>query len=466
MAVLELRPEGLYCPAGDFHIDPWRPVERAVFTHAHADHARRGHARALAQRAALGVLRQRLGEMPIQCVDYGETVAVGGARISLHPAGHVLGSAQVRVEVGGEVWVVTGDYKLGPDPTCVPFEPVRAHTLITESTFGLPVYRWAPPRALFDEIDAWWRANAAAGRASVLYAYAFGKAQRLLAGVDATIGPIVCHGAVETLNRCYREAGVVLPETRLASAVTDRASLARALVVAPPSAQGSTWLRRFGEYSDAFVSGWMQLRGARRRRGTDRGFVMSDHADWPGLLRAVRESGAQRVYVTHGQAAAFARHLCELGLDARLFDSRDFDAHYAGEGEGQEDAPAEVAEAAAREVASAASAGRARGARARVADEGSGATDAGVRGVEGQSVDAGKPGEGSRSPVPDDHDGEHRIADGAQQDDAPEAREGPGRVGDNPARDATRDRSGCSPREGLPRFVGDAAGPAPGGADA
>ena len=344
MAVLELRPEGLYCPAGDFHIDPWRPVERAVFTHAHADHARRGHARALAQRDALGVLRQRLGEMPIDGVDYGETRRIGGACVSLHPAGHVLGSAQVRVEVAGEVWVVTGDYKLDPDPTCAAFEPVRAHTLITESTFGLPVYRWAPARVLFDGIDAWWRANAEAGRASVVYAYAFGKAQRLLAGVDASIGPIVCHGAVETLNRCYREAGVPLPPTRLASAIADRGALSRALVIAPPSAQGSTWLRRFGEYSDAFASGWMQLRGARRRRGTDRGFVVSDHADWPGLLRAVRESGAQQVYVTHGQAASLARHLCELGLDARLFETRDFDAHFSGEGEEPAEgvAPAEV----------------------------------------------------------------------------------------------------------------------------
>ena len=230
--------------------------------------------------------------------------------------------------------MVTGDYKLDPDPTCTAFEPVRAHTLVTESTLGLPVYRWAPARALFDEIDAWWRTNAEAGRASVVYAYAFGKAQRLLAGVDASIGPIVCHGAVEALNRCYREAGVTLPPTTLASAIADRSALSRALVLAPPSAQGSSWLRRFGEYSDAFASGWMQLRGARRRRGTDRGFVVSDHADWPGLLRAVRESGAQQVYVTHGQAASFARHLCELGLDARLFETRDFDAHYAGEGEG------------------------------------------------------------------------------------------------------------------------------------
>ena len=347
MAVLELRPAGLYCPAGDFYIDPWRPVDRAVLTHAHADHARRGHARYLAQRDALGVLRTRLGPVSIDAVGYGEATTIGSARVSLHPAGHVLGSSQVRVEVGGETWVVTGDYKLDADPTCVPFEPVRAHVLITESTFGLPIYRWASPGRLFAQIDDWWRGNAAAGRPSVVYAYAFGKAQRILAGVDASIGPIVCHGAVELLNHRYRESGVALPPTITVSGparAADRAALAGALVVAPPSAQSTPWLRRFPDLSDAFASGWMQLRGARRRRSVDRGFVMSDHADWPGLLRAIEASGASRVYATHGYAASLARYLCGQGLDARTFDTREFDAQYSGEQDepplaGEGDAP-------------------------------------------------------------------------------------------------------------------------------
>ena len=336
MAVLELRPAGLYCPAGDFYIDPWRPVDRAVLTHAHADHARRGHARYLAQRDALGVLLARLGPVSIDAVGYGETRTIGGARVSLHPAGHVLGSSQVRVEVGGETWVVTGDYKLDPDPTCVAFEPVRADVLITESTFGLPIYRWSPPERLFAEIDAWWRGNAVQGRPSVVYAYAFGKAQRILAGVDASIGPIVCHGAVELLNRCYREAGVALPQTLAATGparAADRATCAGALVLAPPSAQSTPWLRRFPDASDAFASGWMQLRGARRRRSVDRGFVMSDHADWPGLLRAIEASGATRVYATHGYAASLSRYLSDRGLDARTFETRAFDAQYSGEQE-------------------------------------------------------------------------------------------------------------------------------------
>ena len=319
---------GLYCEVGDFHIDPWRPVDRAVITHAHADHARRGSAAYLATRPSEQVLRHRLGDIRLQCVDYGEAVTLNGVRVSFHPAGHVLGSAQVRVEWRGEIWVVSGDYKVEPDPTCVAFEPVSCHTFVSESTFGLPIYRWPAAREVFDGIDRWWAANAAAGRASVLYAYAFGKAQRLLAGVDPGIGPIVCHGAVESLNQAYRAAGVTLPATH---APTDGVDLRRCLVVAPPSACGTPWLRRFGEHGDAFASGWMRLRGARRRRGLDRGFVLSDHADWPGLQQAISASGASRVYVTHGQVPAMVRWLTDRGLEARAFETEFGDEH---EGDG------------------------------------------------------------------------------------------------------------------------------------
>ena len=315
------RPEGLYCEAGDFFVDPWRPVARAVITHAHADHARAGHGAYLAAAPAEGVLRARLGPISLRTLAYGEPIEANGVRVSLHPAGHVLGSAQVRIEHRGEVWVVSGDYKVEPDPTCTPFEPVRCHTFVTESTFGLPVYRWAASREVFASIDAWWRANAAAGRASVLFCYAFGKAQRILAGVDASIGPIVCHGAIEPLNRAYRAAGVALPATRLVSEVKDRAELARALVLAPPSAGGTSWMRRFPDPSDAFASGWMAVRGARRRRAVDRGFVLSDHADWPGLNDAIAATGAGRVFVTHGQVAVMMRWLAAQGLDARSFET-------------------------------------------------------------------------------------------------------------------------------------------------
>ena len=319
-ALVVQRPEGLYCPPGDFYIDPWRPVERAVITHAHADHARTGHAHYLAAAAAEHVLRTRLGEIALETLPYGESREIGGARVSLHPAGHVLGSAQVRIEHCGEVWVVSGDYKLGADRTCAPFEPQRCDTFITESTFGLPIYRWADDAVVFADIDAWWAANAAAGRASVLFCYAFGKAQRILAGIDSSIGPIVVHGAVEPLNAAYRASGVALPAT---FRVTDlpREALRRALVLAPPSAQGSPWLRRFGDYSDAFASGWMQLRGARRRRALDRGFVLSDHADWPGLQNAIRATGASQVIVTHGYVPVMVRWLREQGLRAEAFET-------------------------------------------------------------------------------------------------------------------------------------------------
>ena len=318
------RPQGLYCPAGDFYIDPWRPVARAVVTHAHADHARRGHGAYLATAVSAGVLRARLGNITLQGLAYGEVVHIQGVKVSLHPAGHVLGSAQVRVEDAGQVWVASGDYYVSGDTadhntTCTPFEPVRCHTFITESTFGLPIYRWRPQREVMAEVNAWWQANADAGRASLLLGYSFGKAQRLIGGVDASIGPIVVHSAVEPLNRAYRAAGVPLPPTLLLDNVADPTLLRRALVVAPPGVHGSAWARRFGAQRDAFASGWMQLRGARRRQGVDRGFVLSDHADWPGLQRAIVATAAERVIVTHGYEAVMVRWLQQQGLQAGSF---------------------------------------------------------------------------------------------------------------------------------------------------
>jgi putative mRNA 3-end processing factor len=310
-------PRGLYCGAGDFYIDPWRPVDRAVITHAHGDHARPGSGGYLGATCGLPVLRTRLGEdASIEGLAYGEVRDIHGVKVSLHPAGHVLGSSQVRVEHGGEVWVVSGDYKLDPDPTCEPFEPVRCHTFVTESTFGLPIYRWRTPEAIFADVNAWWRANQVAGRASVIFGYAFGKAQRILASVDDAIGPIVVHGAVDVLNRGYRECGVKLPQTRMVSDKDTKPDYAGALIVAPPSAQSSPWLRRFGDYSDAFASGWMAIRGARRRRVVDQGFVLSDHADWPSLNRAIAATGAERIYVTHGHTAPLVQYLNERGLEA------------------------------------------------------------------------------------------------------------------------------------------------------
>ena len=316
------RPEGLYCPQGDFYIDPWRPVGRAVITHAHADHARTGHGHYLAAASAEGVLRARLGaHIALQSVPYGQEVTHNGVTVSLHPAGHVLGSAQVRLAHGGQTWVASGDYKVAPDATCTPFEPVRCDVFITESTFGLPIYRWRPDAEVFAEINAWWAANAAVGRASVLMCYSFGKAQRILSGVDSSIAPIVVHSAIQTLNTAYRDAGVTLPPTQLVSEVGDAGDFKRALVLCPPSAAKGPWIKRFGDFSDAFASGWMQLRGARRRGSYDKGFVLSDHADWPGLMGAIGATGANRIIVTHGSIPVMVRYLASQGLQAEAFET-------------------------------------------------------------------------------------------------------------------------------------------------
>ncbi len=322
-ALVALRPEGLYCPPGRFFVDPWRPVERAVLTHAHADHARPGSRRYLVARAGERVMRRRLGTGGrIETMDYGETTVRHGVRISLHPAGHVLGSAQIRLEWRGEVAVVTGDYKTAPDPTCAPFEPLPCHHLVTESTFGLPIFRWPAAATVVAQIESWWRANRDTGRASILYAYALGKAQRLLAALDPSIGPIYTHGAVENLNTDYRAAGVALAPTHRVAEAAAGTDWSRALIVAPPSAHATPWMRRFGDAATGFASGWMRLRGPRRRRAVDRGFVLSDHVDWPALDAAIAATGAERVWVTHGYRNALVRWLAGRGVEARAVAAR------------------------------------------------------------------------------------------------------------------------------------------------
>lgn len=321
--LLQLTDRGLYCPAGDFYVDPWEPVDRAVITHAHADHARPGSRSYLTAAEGETVLRVRMGpDASIQTAGYGEPVMMNRARVSLHPAGHVLGSSQVRIEVEGQICVVSGDYKVESDSTCTSFEPVRCHTFVTESTFGLPIYRWPREAEVLADIRAWWATNRAEGRATLLFAYALGKSQRLLAGLGNDHGPIFTHGAVERLTQAYRAAGVTLPETMHVGAAPKGQSWAKALIVAPPLANGTPWVRRFGNAATGFLSGWMQVRGFRRRRAIDRGFVLSDHADWPGLLHAVRETGAERVWVTHGYSEVLARWLREHGLDARTMRTR------------------------------------------------------------------------------------------------------------------------------------------------
>jgi putative mRNA 3-end processing factor len=316
--VLRFTDRGIYCPAGDFFIDPWRPVARALITHGHADHARPGHDAYLCTTAAAPVLRHRLGKIRLDSIGYGVARRIGAATVSFHPAGHVPGSAQIRVESSGQIWVVSGDYKTEADGLSEPFEPVRCHVYISECTFGLPVFRWPSQTDLAGQVNGWWAANAAAGRVSLLGAYALGKAQRLMATVDSSIGPILTHGAVEATNAVLRAQGLPLPATVPVTPDTRAADHPGALVIAPPSALGSAWARRFGDASTAFASGWMRLRGVRRRRGVDRGFVVSDHADWDGLNAAIAATGAERVFVTHGYTTAFRQWLESQGYDAGI----------------------------------------------------------------------------------------------------------------------------------------------------
>ncbi|MFQ3592482.1 MAG: ligase-associated DNA damage response exonuclease [Gemmataceae bacterium] len=321
--LLLLSEAGLYCPQGNFHIDPWLPVQRAILTHAHSDHCRPGSRSYLVSREGLPVFRTRLGQTAqLTLLNFGESAEVNGVRVSLHPAGHILGSAQVRLEYRGQVVVISGDYKLGPDRTCTPFEPVRCHHFVTESTFGLPIYHWPSQQQIYQQINTWWRENRDAGKVSLLFGYALGKAQRLLAGLDESIGPIYLHGAVHRLTEDYRAAGVTLPPSQPASSIAKGSRPVGAIVLAPPSTQGSPWTRKFGPASTAFASGWMTIRGTRRRKAVDRGFVLSDHADWPSLLQAIEATQAERVWVTHGYVNVLVRHLQSLGLEAQVIHTR------------------------------------------------------------------------------------------------------------------------------------------------
>lgn len=314
--LLQFTSTGIFCPDANVYIDPWKPVDRAIITHAHSDHAKAGNKQYLAHKDSESILRLRLGEdISLQTVSYGEPVTINGIRFSLHPAGHIIGSAQVRVERNGEVWVAGGDYKIQDDNVSVPFEVVKCNTFITESTFGLPIYRWPAQKFIVDEILGWWKQNQLEGKASVLMGYALGKMQRLIVNLQPFLGPVFAHGAVFNVNQRLREAGHNLPEIAFASNI-EKKLFSDALILAPPSALGSPWLKRFEPYSTGYCSGWMAVRGAKNRRAIDRGFVLSDHADWNDLNSTITETGAERVYVTHGFTDAFARWLNEKGIEA------------------------------------------------------------------------------------------------------------------------------------------------------
>jgi putative mRNA 3-end processing factor len=314
--LLEFTDCGIFCSKGNFYIDPWKPVDDAVITHAHSDHARWGHKRYLAHHLSKQVLLYRLGEINLQTVAYGEKVYKNGVEISLHPAGHVIGSAQIRIESEGEIWVVSGDYKVEDDGVSTPFEPVRCHHFISECTFGMPVYQWKPQAQVFDDMNSWWRTNLANGIATVVVGYSLGKAQRIIQNLDLNIGKIYTHGTIENTTQALRNNGVILNPTERITPETPREGIKKGIVLAPPSSVGTSWMRKFGPYSFGYCSGWMAIRGAKRRRAADRGFILSDHADWSGLISAIDATGCEKIYLTHGYQASFARYLSEIGFDA------------------------------------------------------------------------------------------------------------------------------------------------------
>lgn len=314
--LLEFTKRGIYCSEAKVYLDPWRPVDKALISHGHSDHSRYGHKQYITHHANIPIVKHRLGNINVTGKEYGETFTINNVSFSFHPAGHIIGSSQIRVEHKGEVWVFTGDYKTENDGISIPFEPIKCHTFITECTFGLPAFKWRPQSEVISDINNWWQENQNEGKTSILFGYSLGKAQRLLKHLDTSIGKIYTHGAIENMTNVLRPM-VDFPETIKITRETKKEELLGNIVIAPPSAHGSTWIRKMVPYVTASASGWMTFRGARRRRAIDKGFVLSDHCDWNGLLSSVKETGCEKVIATHGYTEIFSRYLRELGYDAR-----------------------------------------------------------------------------------------------------------------------------------------------------
>jgi len=316
--LIEFHKEGIYCPRADIFIDPGKSQKKAIITHAHADHARPGMTSYLAHHGSAEVLKLRLGQgILLETIGYGDPIHINGVQFSLHPAGHIYGSAQVRVEYKGEVWVVSGDYKTEDDGFCPAFEPVPCQHFVTESTFAMPVYQWRNQKEVFDEINQWWRDNQSKGLNTVLFGYSLGKAQRIIDNLDLSIGEVFLHEAIKKTNEALIRDGAPLPSLEKATNDIPKGRLKGCLLVTPPNALSSDWIKKFEPYATGACSGWMMIRGAKRRRPADRGFVLSDHADWNGLNEAVAGTGAENIYVTHGYTAIYSKWLCEQGLNAR-----------------------------------------------------------------------------------------------------------------------------------------------------
>ncbi len=314
--LLAFNDKGIYCAQADVYLDPWRPVDKAIISHGHADHSRWGHKKYITHHSNIPIINHRLGDINVSGKDWSETFTINNVKFSFHPAGHIIGSAQIRVEYKGEVWVFTGDYKTEDDGVATPYEPVKCHSFITECTFGLPAFKWQPQDEVFAEINNWWQQNQSDGRTSVIFGYSLGKAQRLLKYLDTSIGKIYTHGAIENMTEVLRPQ-LEMPKTTRITRDIKKEEIKGNIVVAPPSAHGTPWIKKMVPYVTASASGWMTFRGARRRRAIDRGFVLSDHCDWQGLLSSIKETGAEKIICTHGYTDIFSRYLREIGYDAR-----------------------------------------------------------------------------------------------------------------------------------------------------
>jgi putative mRNA 3-end processing factor len=316
MSLIKFTNKGIYCKQGDFYIDPWQPVDLAVTTHGHADHVKWGNKAYLCHDLTRPILNQRLGaDLKIETLPYNKQIDINGVKLSLFPAGHVIGSSQIRLEYKGEVCVVSGDYKVEYDGISTEFEPVKCHTFVSESTFGLPIYKWQPQDVIFSQIKEWISGNHDKNKTSVLVAYSLGKAQRLIKGLEG-YGDIYVHNSIANLNEGFVKAGVNLPDTIRITADTKKDDLQKGIVIVPPALAEGRWIKNLTNGATGVCSGWMQVRASRRWRSADAGFALSDHADWPGLLSAIEATQAEKVYVTHGFTSTFSKYLNEIGIES------------------------------------------------------------------------------------------------------------------------------------------------------
>lgn len=316
MQILKFTSKGIYCIPGNFYIDPWQPVDLAVITHGHADHAKPSMKKYLCHHFTKPILQTRIGaDIHCQSVAYGETIYINGVKMSLHPAGHIIGSAQIRMEYKGYVAVVSGDYKLQDDGLSTPFEYVKCNEFVSESTFGLPIYHWLSVSEQELQLKNWVEQNRKNGKTSVFIGYSLGKAQRIMKALEG-LGRLHVHYSIARLNMAYESAGIQLPEYQSVDLRNGTKELEKEIIILPPSLLDSQLLKKIPAVSHAICSGWMQVRGARRWRSADAGFAISDHADWNDLLTVVKATEAEKVYVTHGQQAIFAKYLNEIGINA------------------------------------------------------------------------------------------------------------------------------------------------------